>query len=311
MNLVPDSMEQMLDDLGLDLGKSTEKEVWAICPGHDDHNPTSFSVNRETGAYYCFACGYRGDALVTLVIDVLKLDVWSATMWMRDHGASLGTRIEQIKRKRAPGPTSKRAPSESGYSLEGEFAVFGPVPKKVLAKRSISPEAADHFDLRWDGDHYLIPIYDREGDLQGWQKRKKPRPLNYPRGLKKSNFLFGHDVFRGKRAILVESPLDAVRLWDIGFEGAVSSFGARVSKVQMNIIIDLADRLLLALDDDEAGWEMTEKLVSIYARRLPVHVFNYEQASGKDPGDLTDDEIFRGMSTAEFAGIPLRPARAR
>lgn len=35
-------------------------EATALCPFHDDHNP-SLSVNLENGLYHCFACGAKGD----------------------------------------------------------------------------------------------------------------------------------------------------------------------------------------------------------------------------------------------------------
>ena len=313
MKLVAADLDQVLANLGLKLGKSGQDEVWALCPGHDDSNPTSFSVNRESGASFCFACGYRRSDLVALTCDVLHLDAWAAAVWLREHGASLSARIERIRDRV---PTSKRGKprTSSGYSLEGEFAVFRDVPRYALDERLLRREAADLYDIRWTGDNYVIPIKDRRGKLHGWQERRKPRPKNYPEEVSKSQFLFGAYEFLGDRAIIVESPLDAVRLHSEGYEGAVSSFGSWVSPAQVRILESLADKLVIAMDNDEAGQESTERLLAHFTRKMPVWVLSYDGVPPgqkdrvKDPGDMEWDEIAFGLRNATYAA---RSPRAR
>lgn len=54
-----------------ELGKlSRPSRGWARsrCPLHGGDNPTSFSVNLESGAFFCFACGASGSDLIDYVI---------------------------------------------------------------------------------------------------------------------------------------------------------------------------------------------------------------------------------------------------
>lgn len=311
--MVAADLEQVLANMGMRLGRSTNREVWALCPGHDDTHPTSFSVNRDTGASFCFACGYRRGDLVALTVDVMELDAWSAARWLRENGASLSARIERV-RDRAPRKGSARgAVTSSGYSIEGEFAIFGDVPKSELKKRRLTREAVDHYEIRWDEEagEYIVPIKDLQGKLQGWQRRRKPRPKNYPKEMSKSLYLFGAYEFEGDRAILVESPLDAVRLWGEGYVGVVSSFGSWVSYAQIKTIQRLANRVLIAMDDDEAGLKSTEELVKFFAPKVPTHVFSYDHVGEdvKDPGDMESAEIDRGISGATF--VTRVPGRRR
>ena len=313
MRLVATDLEQVLANLGMKLGKSTNDEVWALCPGHDDHNPTSFSVNRESGASFCFACGYRRGDLVALVVDVKGVDAWAASTWLREHGASLTARIERVRDRV---PTSKRGKpkTSSGYSIEGEFAVFGDVPDEELEERLLRRESVDHYEVRWDRGNYIIPIKDVRGKLHGWQRRKKPRPKNYPKEMSKSQYLFGAYEFEGNRAILVESPLDAVRLHSEGYNGAVASFGSWVSLAQMRTLESRASKILIAMDDDEAGWKSTTALVEYFAPKMPTWVFSYDHLPEKlrgvveDPGDMEWDEIAQGIRDAVFS---TRIPRAR
>lgn len=314
MKLVAADLEQVLANLGMKLGKSTNSEVWALCPGHDDHNPTSFSVNRESGASFCFACGYRRADLVALVVDVKGLDAWSAAVWLREHGASLSARIERV-RDRVPLSRRGKPKTSSGYSLEGEFAVFGDVPDAELEDRALRRGSADLYDIRWDQGNFIIPVKDIRGKLQGWQRRKKPRPRNYPEEMVKSAHLFGAYEFSGDRAIIVESPLDVVRLHSAGYDGAVASFGSWVSLAQMRLVETVASKLLIAMDDDEAGQESTERLVQHFATKMPTWVFSYEhlpeelRGEVKDPGDMEWDEIAKGISDAVFSVHLPRPRR--
>ena len=310
MKLVASDLEQVLANLGMRLGKSGETEVWALCPGHDDHNPTSFSVNRESGASFCFACGYRRSDLVALVVDVKGIDAWSAAGWLREHGASLTARIERV-RDRVPTKRAARTLTASGYSIEGEFSIFKDVPDKALEERLLRRESADFYEVRWHDGDFIIPVKDTKGKLQGWQQRRKPRPKNYPKNIRKSDFVFGAYEFSGKRAIIVESPLDVVRLHSEGYDGAVATMGSWVSPAQLRVIEQLARSVLIAMDDpeyDEAGEVSTIKLLDYFAPKVPTWVFSYDHIDSrlrgegvKDVGDMESDEIHQGVREAVFA----------
>lgn len=309
--LVPPDLEAVLEELGLDLGRTSGDEVWATCPNpdHEDSNPTNYSVNRDSGNGYCFACGFRHEGMTSLVTRLLKTDGWTASRWLRERGATISARLERVSERRDR-EEGRRTPATSEYSIESQFAVFQDPPRWALEERDLREDAAVDYGVRWNSENetFVLPIHSPNGKLLGWQERTKPKPLNHPRGLRKKQTLFGIEIFRGKTAILVESPLDAVRLWSVGLDGGLSSFGARVSREQMQLIIAKAKKLVLALDNDEAGIDMTEELVATYAPRIPTWVFAYGDAKGKDPGDLDDDEILRGIREARFT-LEVRPSK--
>jgi DNA primase len=155
--------------------------------------------------------------------------------------------------------------------------------------------------------------------LLGYQLRAKGWERNHPENVKKSLTLFGIDKFiTERRAILVESPLDAVRLASVGYDGttynghdtsgwvALASFGAAVSPEQMDLVVEHFDDVLVAMDNDKAGWAAVNRIWSHYRRRLNLSFFNYSGTDAKDVGDMLDDEIHEGVETAR--PLPLRPA---
>lgn len=314
ISLVPPDLASVLEELGLQVGREAGLEVWATCPNpdHDDTRPTNYSVNRESGAGYCFACGYRHETLTTLVTRMLNLDGWTAARWLRDRGATTSVRLERIAERheaRRIGRVREQESVEERYSIESRYAVFTDPPDWALEERELTRDAAIEFDVRWNSERetFVLPVYSPRGKLLGWQERTKPVPKNQPYGLKKKQTLFGIEIFRGPTAILVESPLDAVRLWSEGLDGGLAAFGVEVSVEQMNLILDRAKKLVLALDDDKAGHKMTEELVKRYAIRIPTSVFYYGDSLAKDPGDMNTQEILRGIRKARFTtGVKRR-----
>lgn len=316
MDLVPPSdLEAVLEELDLDLGRSTEDEVWARCPGHkdrlgkEDSKPTNFSVNRNTGWGYCFACGYQTN-LLRLVCDLLDLDLWEGSRWLRENGASLSEAIERVGKSKEE--KKSKVQRLANPKVEAEFAIFTDPPQRAIERRGYTREAVDFYTVRWEPElkKWIIPIRQPDGELMGWQMRIKPKPVNYPPYMRKKNTLFGAYEFNSDMAVLVESPLDVVKLKSVGFEGGLSSIGVEISWHQMDLIIERAKILVLALDNDDAGWKKTWQIVGKFGRRLPIRVMTYDEAPHvKDIGDMTSTEMVYSIEGAQHAALVKKNVR--
>jgi 5S rRNA maturation endonuclease (ribonuclease M5) len=99
--------------------------------------------------------------------------------------------------------------------------------------------------------------------------------------------------------MVVESPLDVVRLAVAGVEGAIATYGAILSEDQGKIM-RRADKVIAAFDNDDAGKKASQQ-VHGFARKygLDLSYFNYTGIDVKDVGDMTVDEIHRGIETAK------------
>ena len=72
----------------------------------------------------------------------------------------------------------------------------------------------------------------------------------------------------------------------------------------MKLLVERLDRLVLALDDDRAGIAETTRLIKEkWHHRIPITVFNYQRAGGKDPGELSEAQIRTGLDTATLASF--------
>lgn len=306
----------MLQALGIDVISSRDFEILGRCPGHkertgrEDHNP-SWWFNFETGAHICFSCGYKG-SLTSLVIEQLDFhtgwglpDYDRAKEWIQSW---MGDDLEAARRRLSraseyQGPTPKPVPMS-----EARLNFYDNPPQWALDARALTAEACAHYKVKWDSgeDSWITPIRDPDDfGLWGWQVKGQREKIfrNRPAGIKKSKTLFGVDVFTGGTMIVVESPLDAVRIKSAGIDGAVSTFGALISNDQVALMHAKADRIILAMDNpslDSAGAKAVEAFRQ-QSRKLGFgfSLFEYGHSSAKDVGEMTDRQILRGIEDAK------------
>jgi DNA primase len=300
-NPVPYDVLASLEELGLEvvrtLSKADSSELVTLCPAHEDRKP-SFSVNDTTGLFNCFSCGYAGQ-FVQLVEDVLELSQTEAFTWITRQGL-YALRDDEER----PG----REEAEEIRISEAHLALFTEPPREALERRGLSAAACRAYGVVWDcaKGAWIIPIREPgTGRLIGWQSKGEYKRsfFNYPGGVKKSRCVFGIDLLSGlDEAVLLESPLDAVRLASLGVSGGVAAYGAYVSEFQMRLIKVRVRRVIMGLDNDKAGRAASEGLHVKWRRRgLPMKFLNYDGIAAKDVGDMSAEDALRSVRTARYA----------
>ena len=293
-----DQLVAVLERLGVAITTVGDTEVGGRCPVHhlvvgkEDRSP-SWSMNLHSGLWICYSCGAKGN-LSQLVLQLT--DDSDEAMLVNEYIISSG--LERLK-----AGTSK--PVENLPSVDlSSFRKFVSVPEQLLEYRRIDPEVAQRFGIRWDPQprHWIIPIISPSGDLWGWQAKGKNYFRNVPTGVPKSRTLFGIERFKAQVAVLVESPLDVVRLASLRpgtLTHGLGTFGAHVSTCQLNLLSRWADKLVLALDNDEAGICAAERVARDCPRpRGGINFLRYEHTNAKDIGDMTNDELEEALTGA-------------
>lgn len=286
----------LLSDAGVRQIKEGEKEITALCPMHKERvgkedSHASWSINRHTFVHHCFSCGYSG-TLVGLLID---LQGYAPEDLQAEIAKSSFLRtMEKIEQKQEE-PEEERPPTE--WELSN---ILTDVPERLLTLRRLQRHAVDAYGVRWDPDKksWVLPIYHPDGSLMGVQYRQKGTVINAPKGMNKAITLFGFQVpilLSDGWVTLVESPLDAVRLYGLGIP-AIASFGAWVSDEQITLMCRNYRRIVLAMDNDKVGKQATDMLrFQLRKRSQPHVVFRYDglrTADGgiaKDLGDVESD----------------------
>lgn len=291
------NVEDVLEGLGLKVATVRGVEIQLNCPAHkertgrEDRNP-SLWINSDNGAFICFSCGWKGN-IHTLVkyiggnVDVASTEVVVTGL------------LARIRKLVAEAPQVE----EPTIIHESMLSAFIDVPKDVCLSRGILTERAIEYGLRWNqtDKSWIIPIRNPlTNKLMGWQEKgSSQRIFKNTTGVKKSDALFGYGQYTSGDMIVVESPLDVVRLASVGIPGGVATYGCSISTFQFNLIRG-ANRVIWALDNDEAGVQATRE---IRHRAMSVGLecwfFNYAQTDQKDVGGMSKAEIEWGLQNAK------------
>ena len=302
-----EEMERVLERLNIKPLNIRGSEILALCPGHkeitgkEDHNP-SWWINAETGAHICFSCGFKGNvwALIATAQNLKDanglLDYADAKDWLylSFDNISLGVPEEEQEQESIF--------KEVIQITESRLALFTYPPEHALKARGFTLAAAEKHQLLWDTAHsnWISVIRDPYSNkLLGWQEKGFSRRYfrNYPTGVEKSTTLFGLNRYTGGRMIVVESPLDVVRLESVGVTGGVSTYGSMISNAQVELIKD-ADEIVFALDNDESGINASKKMLE---RNFEAWYFSYAHTSMKDVGGMSRMEIITGLDNAKHS----------
>lgn len=315
------------------------REMKGCCPLHQEKTP-SFFVDDSKGVFICFGCGEGGDVL-DLVQKAEKVDFLTAlrdlaeSIGIRDletRGPNTRPLVEVMQAAqefytsggegpleplRARGIASETlalygvgyAPAGGligalrarGHSLEG-------MAEAGLLASNWKTQLAPHLRSR-----LTIPIRDRRGHIVAFTGRattpqQQPKYLNTHESpiFRKSELLFGlwetRQVIENGSLVLVEGPLDAMKVTQAGYPG-VALLGGSLSARQVELLRQSkASHLLLAFDRDAAGLKLFLQALSALRGTAGVRVVVWE--GGKDAGELSDGQIqtciANSIGVAEF-----------
>ncbi len=153
----------------------------------------------------------------------------------------------------------------------------------------------------------MLPIRDQRGRVIGFGARAldpddNPKYLNSPQTplFDKSGTLFGLD--RAKKAIrdegtavIVEGYMDVIQAHQAGYANVVAQMGTAMTETQLKQLVPrLAQRVILALDADDAGQNATRRSLEVarealqadYTGKFAVDMRVLQIDGAKDPDDV-------------------------
>jgi 5S rRNA maturation endonuclease (ribonuclease M5) len=301
-----EEMETVLRRLNIEPVNARGSEILALCPGHkeitgkEDRSP-SWWINSGTGAHICFSCGFKGN-LWSLIATAQGLKDANGFLDYADAKDWLYLSFDNIQVGAPEEEHEESIFKEVTNITESRLALFTPPPAHALTARGFTQQAAEKHQLLWDTVHsnWITVIRDPHSNkLLGWQEKGFSRRYfrHYPQGVEKSTTLFGFNKYSGGRMIIVESPLDVVRLESIGITGGVSTYGSIISNTQLDLIKE-ADEIVFALDNDESGMNSSKKMLE---HNFEAWYFNYGHTEMKDVGAMSRLEILTGLDNAKHS----------
>lgn len=163
--------------------------------------------------------------------------------------------------------------------------------KEYFKYRKIEATSCSKFSLGYSDkqDMVTVPVHSPDGMPLGFVARSiEGKDFKNTPGLPKSKTLFNlHRVKTADRVYIVESSFDAIRLDQVGFP-AVATLGANVSNSQIELLQKYFNNIIVIADNDEAGGNMTERLIERLGSRVSVIKLDKQY---KDIGDMDDTSI--------------------
>jgi len=288
-------LKSLLESVGVAVSRAGEREITGKCPVHErvtgkpDKSP-SWSINATTGLWICFSCGARG-TLSSLLTELSGDIGLSAQQFLIQSELSLILKTRETENE-----------EQKAVADINAYYGFSRVSDLRCAYRDLNPDVAWRFGIRWNPEEksWIIPIVSPKGEFMGWQAKKSGWVRNRPNGVEKGSTFFGIERLRSMTAILVESPLDVVRLASLPTPlPALASFGAHLSNEQCRLVTEVCDKVIVAMDNDKAGIEASQRLhKNLATPRHGIRWWNYSNTTAKDIGDMSDKEIYQGYKTS-------------
>lgn len=254
--------------------------IRCLNPEHEDRNP-SLRVDKITGKFNCFSCGFSGSLFVHF----------------NEEQNIINVRVQNLKTK-----INKLSTQKLHIPLSAE-----PFIKDY---RGISAETFKHFEAFTDPNNkifdgrIIFPIRDINDDILILHSRYlhselKPKYYNYPENVSLPLYPASPDIINGS-IILVEGSFDMINLWDKGLTNAVCIFGANiVSKKDREYTqaikrfaqykLQGVNKIYTCLDGDEAGRQGAKSIEKALGSTYIIK--NIELADGTDPGSLNYEDV--------------------
>lgn len=281
------------------------------CPIHGGDNATAFSYNPDNNLWCCFTeCG-GGDifTLVSLLNDIdiennFKEVIRQTAQELRLDITGMDIGSHEVSYKREVNDWLKYAlKRQEIFNIPYDLSKLG--TRYLLNEyRGISKETLKHFGVGYlkEINKYIFPIYDLQNNTIGASLRatgsQTPKWVHRPKSIKTGDILYNakHCIDNGYRTVyVVEGIIDAIRLYDIGIDNVVCTFGARITDAQKLILMNF-DEVILAFDNDKAGKEAIlkaieklKKIINIKILILPEGIKDVGEF--KEIGELGECEI--------------------
>ncbi len=171
--------------------------------------------------------------------------------------------------------------------------------------RKIKIDAIKNFNLGYSEkqDMVTVPVYSDSGICVGFVGRSiEGKTFKNSTGTPRNKILFNLNNVKFQEVVIVESSFDAIRLWQLGIP-AIATLGANLGKIQSNLINKYVTRLILAMDQDEAGTVLMKNLSKNI--NIPMTKMSFPN-NVKDIGDMTDEQILESYKSLSEFDIALQ-----
>jgi DNA primase len=312
-------LEDILEDLRLESDglyfnrtNNTSNDIFVTCPSFENHGgeeerTPSCSVDKESGIFHCFGCGYSG-SLPTLVSKALGFkDLISGYRWI--------IRKYSIPPKGERPLLKLKTPKRKVNKVYLPELILDPYDYNhpYMFKRGLTQDVIDWFSLGYDKKTHsiTIPVRDVNDKILFIKKRPigatKFHKYHIEEGVEKRDVLFGlnlikKNIDRVRMVYLCEGEFDVMSCYAVEKYGAGIQ-GDELFPEQVKQLVKVAKGIPVCLlyDNDKAGFQCTRESIKILSPHFPLFRGIYPPDC-KDPNDMLKKGLFKDLGVQ-----PIRP----
>jgi DNA primase len=250
--------------------------IKCLNPKHEDNSP-SMRVDKVTGIFHCFSCGYKGNLFTHFGAPASPLEV----------------RMHRIKES-----INKVRSATVGIQLPKDRLSWRGGGIRNISEETLAIWGAFTWNVPKFENRIIFPIRDLTGKTVALIGRSlddfsTQKYYIYPQGVEMP-FCPAKIKPIQNRVILVEGIFDALNLWDKGLKNTVCCFGTQqVNWVKLSLLkLQGITGVDIMFDGDEAGELAAEKAKGL-AEQLELSARVVKLRDNIDPGNLTAPEIER------------------
>jgi uncharacterized protein (DUF927 family) len=275
------------------------KEVLSLCPFHEDNEP-SFSVNMETGLYFCHACGEKGNALQFLQRKD-GIDFKEALQRLKaGEGITTDTTPPPKAAKKAPASPPKKSSFlnvDQISTLHRQLTKNEKVLKLFMSKYGLDLPTIEKYLIGYQNERFVIPIEIEPGkwtfkEHKGSQLKGSQVSL-YPSAVIKEGLPY---------IVIAEGEFKALLLNQHGFLAVSGTGGANTWKREWSPLFQGLN-VIMAYDNDEPGRQGAQRVAeSLSGTAKSVKAIQWPAMldGSKDKKDLTDFFVTLGKTREDF-----------
>src|SRR5210317_140887 len=250
--------------------------IKCLNPKHDDNNP-SMRVDKITGTYHCFSCGHKGNLFTHFGATPNFIDI---------EIFKLQDKIRNLF-------------SNTTLNMPSDAVPFCRNYRAISARTYMEVHAFTSNDKEEFKGRLIFPLYDIRGNIKVFVGRDlhselKNKYLFYPEHTKPPLFPAHPEIWKNT-LIIVEGPFDVLNLMDKGCYNVICAFGTntlvKTFKERLaHFEILGVNKFYIMFDGDKAGVSAATRLEEAMTKG-GINAETIELPEGRDPGDLTEDEI--------------------
>jgi len=276
-----------------------------------DSNPSA-SLNKNTLLFNCFTCG--GGSIIWLVENVLGITKEQAVIELRNYISGvkvipLENFIEKLNK------TFSKAEYYSLYIPVYNDKILDLWTKETeyLTNRGVDPVIQKQMrtginsklEKTYDGkvvevERVVIPHFINR-KLVGWVTRKTDNSIDVAKYKNSKEFprkesLYNIDWAQGAPSVyVVESPMSVLVLKSRGIHNVVATFGAKVTKPQLNMLREFSE-VIIFMDGDAPGRKAQHNLIDGLKDYTRLRII--DTPDGEDPASL--NQLPMSVSAFEY-----------